>query len=420
MRSDYRVLMVMPDAFHLGWLGATRRLFHLAGAFRELGFAVALLAGKITNVRVQAQIDRQFPGVVLRSGHTGAYPRLIDVTPISRRAWRALWKVRGLEYYMSRLSYGWAEAVDVNRVMKELEQRFGRPNLIWGVCTGYLAGGKAADRLAKLLGVPWVFELQDPPWGCGLGPGRETVRAEFKRLLESATKLVVVTESYRRKLLTEFTLNSQALQTIYLTYDCEPISDSNIRHDEKWRVVYTGSLDGGRTLTPLFQGVHKALSIKPQLSSSIGIEIAGKGSGLNEARRVSKVLGLQQLVRFHGYLACNEAGSLSKKADALVVMQTADTSMYQIPGKIFEYVSYGKPILAIMPPECEAADILRRSGLGFIHHAEDIDGIADTLIRLWSDWRAGAASVQVDRDFVSQFSVRNLPEKLRSVLEGLV
>lgn len=79
----------------------------------------------------------------------------------------------------------------------------------------------------------------------------------------------------------------------------------------------------------------------------------------------------------------------------------------------------GVPILGIMPL-CEGADILRRSGLGFTHHSEDVDGIADTLIRLWANWRAGLSSVQLNYNYVEQFSVTRLPKKLCAVLEGLV
>ncbi len=107
-------------------------------------------------------------------------------------------------------------------------------------------------------------------------------------------------------------------------------------------------------------------------------------------------------------------------ASALVVLQTVETSRFQIPGKIFGYMRVGKPILAIMPPECEAATILLRSGLGLVHHPEDIDGIANTFMNLWTDWRAGRPSVQMDRDYVKQFSVRRLPRELCQVLEDLL
>ncbi len=413
------VLLVMPDAFHLGWMGTTRRLFHLADAFRELGFNVVLLAGKMTNAQLQAKIDRQFPGLVLRTHHTGAYPCLLDIAPLPRRAWRAFWKARGSEYYAARLSYGWASVLNVGQVIKEVEQRGFRPDLIWGISAGYLEGGVAADRLAKALGVPWIFELQDPPRGCGLGPDRATIYKEFTRLLRSAAQVVVTTESYRNKLLKDFALIPEAIRTIHLTYEGGLIEGASCHHSGRWRLVYTGSLQGGRSLAPLLHGLGEALVREPRMHGSISMEIAGTGSGLDETRKLSERLGVKESVRFYGYVDREQAEELHRQANVLIVVQTVDTSKLQVPGKIFEYMRMSRPILAIMP-ECEAADILRRSGLGLIHHPEDIDGIADTLIKLWSDWRTGRSSVRMDYDYVTQFSVKNLPEKLRPVLEGLV
>ncbi len=418
-RKNRKILMICPEAFRLGWMGATRRLFHLAYAFQELGFNVALLTGKMTNLPVEIEIDSQFPGMVFRTQHTDAYPHIIDISPAVRRAWRVFWKIKGAEYYISRLSYGWAEKLDVNQVIADLEGRFGTPNLIWGVCAGYLAGGTAADRMAKAIGVPWILELQDPPWGCGLAEERKTISKEFKRLLNAASVQVVVTESYRRKLLADFSINPKKLLTIYLTYDREPINNEKAFQDAKWRVIYAGSLSGGRSVAPLLYGLHKALLLKPELSNYVSVEVAGKGFGLKEGKRLSKKLDLQHLVRFHGYVDRKEAEKLSSIADVLVVMQTPETSLYQIPGKVFDCIAFGVPILGIMP-QCEAATILQASGLGFIHHSEDVDGIAETLIKLWTDWQSGHPSVQIDHDYVKQFSVESLTKKLYYVLEELL
>jgi len=417
MNNTLTTLFVMPDAFHLGWMGATWRLFCLAKAFRELGFNVALLAGKMTDARVQTEIDREFPGLVVRTHHTGAYPYLLDVAALSRRACRVLWKVRGAEFYAARLSYGWAKALDVDNVISEFKSRMLNPNLLWGVSTGYLDGGTAADRLSNALGVPWIFELQDPPRGCGLGPDRMSIHTEFKRLLRTSARQVVTAESYCKKLLEEFTLNPETIRTIHLTYEGDLAEEAAYLQETKWRVVYAGSLQGGRSVGPLLYGLKKALACEPRLGECVSIEIAG--IGLDETRKLANTLSFQQLVNIHGHLNREKTEELIKLARVLIIVQTAEASKLQVPGKVFEYMRLGKPILAIMP-NCEAATILRRSGLGFIHPPEDIDGIADTLIRLWSDWRAGRSFVQMDRDYLSQFSVKHLPKKLRLVLEGLL
>ena len=413
------VLITEPNAFHIGWLGATRRLFHLADAFHKLGFNVALLAGKMTNVPLQTKIDNRFPGLVIRTNHTGAYPRLVDIGPITRRAWRGFWRVRGADYYLTRLSFGFAETLDIDHVVKELERHDLRPNVVWGISAGYLDGAIAADRLAKAFRIPWIFELQDPPYGCGLGLKIAVIRSEVSRLLKASSRQIVVTESYHNELLTEFTLDPKYIRTIYLTYEGELVEESNSSQNVKCRMLYAGSLQGGRSLAPLLYGLCKAMDREPRMRGSLIIQIVGMGDGLEEGREVSKELGVLESIRFLGYLDRDQTEELTKQANALIVVQTPETSTFQVPGKIFGYMRLGKPILGIMP-DCEAADILHKSSLGFIHSPEDIEGIADTIIGLWLDWKEARPSAKTNLDYVSQFSVEYLPQILRPVLEGLL
>ena len=129
----------------------------------QLGFKVALLAGRTTNPKIQNEIDEAFPGVVIRTHHTGDYPLILDTSPITRRAWRTGWKLRGESYYWSKLHWGWADKIDIHWLKKVLYQHDIRTALIWGVCVVYLEGAVLAQRMTRLFGVPWVFELQDPP-----------------------------------------------------------------------------------------------------------------------------------------------------------------------------------------------------------------------------------------------------------------
>ena len=58
--------------------------------------------------------------------------------------------------------------------------------------------------------------------------------------------------------------------------------------------------------------------------------------------------------------------------DAHRVIQTADSlliiqphSVLQVPGKLFEYLQIGRPILAFVPPESPVERILQRSGVRY-------------------------------------------------------
>jgi hypothetical protein len=161
---------------------------------------------------------------------------------------------------------------------------------------------------------------------------------------------------------------------------------------------------------------RKACEREPGLETGGSIEIAGTGPGVGAAQKLARKLGLN--LRVHGSVQRAQADELVGRADLLVVVQTETASRFQVPGKLFDYIAGKTPILAIMP-ECEAAEIARNSGLGFVHQPQDVHGMAQTLVALWSDWHEGRPSVAVAPEYVSQFSVRSLPNRLQSLLKGL-
>lgn len=273
------ILMVFPEAFHLGWLGATRRLFHLAECFVRLGFDVVLLARRMGDPRLQQQIDIEFPGQVLRTRHTGDYPILFDGKPFLERAWRMGWKMRGQDFYWSRLSWGWVDRLDTGWVGRELQARGAAPVLIWGICGGYLEGGTAADRLAKEMEVPWVFELQDPPRGAGLGTNQRSIVRMFRHLLSTANAVVVTADTYKQVLVSEYAAPEGRVHTIHLTY--EDVSLGPVPHESRsFTVVYAGGLGGGANDRPLARGLAARDRCGPRSRRFVPIGPCGKGAGI--------------------------------------------------------------------------------------------------------------------------------------------
>ena len=141
--------MVFPEAFHLGWLGATRRLFHLAESFARLGFDVVLLARRMGDPRLQQQIDIEFPGQVLRTRHTGDYPIVFDGKPFLERAWRMGWKMRGQDLYWSRLSWGWVDRLDTGGSAENFRHAVQRLCLFGESVEVTLKGGQQPIALRK-------------------------------------------------------------------------------------------------------------------------------------------------------------------------------------------------------------------------------------------------------------------------------
>jgi glycosyltransferase involved in cell wall biosynthesis len=130
-------------------------------------------------------------------------------------------------------------------------------------------------------------------------------------------------------------------------------------------------------------------------------------------------LGLSQFVRHVPSLPHAACLARLYEADVLLVVQP-DTAT-QVPGKLYEYLYVGKPILA-MATEGATARIVREAELGAVVNSGDVDGIAEALIALYRRARSGETAVpSAARDvLLARHDARALTQELDQVLRGCV
>jgi glycosyltransferase involved in cell wall biosynthesis len=60
-----------------------------------------------------------------------------------------------------------------------------------------------------------------------------------------------------------------------------------------------------------------------------------------------------------------------------------------LSGKVFEYLAAERPILAIVPPDGAAADLIRETGAGVVVAPDDVEGMTAALDGLHARWQDG-------------------------------
>jgi glycosyltransferase involved in cell wall biosynthesis len=61
-----------------------------------------------------------------------------------------------------------------------------------------------------------------------------------------------------------------------------------------------------------------------------------------------------------------------------------------LSGKVFEYLAAERPILAAVPPDGAAADLIRETGAGVVAPPDDPEALREALAGLVGRWREGA------------------------------
>ena len=89
-----------------------------------------------------------------------------------------------------------------------------------------------------------------------------------------------------------------------------------------------------------------------------------------------------------------------------------------VPGKTYEYLATGRPILAAVPPG-DTSDILQAVG-HTVCGPDDIDGIAAAIAAAIARSDAGVASPELNWDVVRTFERRVIARQLAALLRTVV
>lgn len=129
-------------------------------------------------------------------------------------------------------------------------------------------------------------------------------------------------------------------------------------------------------------------------------------------------LGLQSMVEFLPRIDYREALREIVAADALILFQ-AKNSNFQIPAKAYEYLRAMRPVLAVVDPQGDTAELMRECNNPYVADIESEQGIVAALERLLPALRAGTVAVP-GRESVQSYSRQVAARALAGVLDGML
>ncbi len=330
----------------------------------------------------------------------------------------------------------------VNGSLEEA-RRISDVGAIWTIMSPYESAASSL-AIAKALGRPWIADLGDP-WALDemmIYPSALHRRLELMRMrrsLGTAAAIVMSTPEAAQRVKHAFPeLAKKPVEVIPNGFDTADFEDpAPNRTDASFRIVHTGYLHtelgrqqqrvstlrsfigGGvhgveiitRSHVYLLDAVNRLLADDPAIRSRLEVHFAGVMSDAD-----AEIADACPASRRHGYLAHAESLALIRSADLLFLpMQNLPTGMRAgiVPGKTYEYLASGRPILAAVP-DGDAQDILRRAGAAFICKPDDIAAMYETVGGLVNGHIEGSRR---DPYVVAEFAYGNLSERVAALLE---
>lgn len=281
----------------------------------------------------------------------------------------------------------------------------------------------AAARLARRHRLPWVADFRDP-W-IGLHRRRPPTawhaarqRGMERGVLAAADLVLVTSRSHADALARDPAVAGRRVERLPNGYEPDAAGEGTApaRDPDHFLIAFTGML----TLTPdvetLLEALHELLARRPEARRRIRARLAGPYEADYEDRAVA--LGLKGIVDFPGPLPHAEARALQRAADALVVWKPVGCDA-AIPAKVYEYLDAGRPIVALLDEDDEAARLVCDAGAVRVDPG-DRPGLAAAIERLYLAWREGRAAGTARPGWLAGHTRACLTGRLAGLLDGLV
>lgn len=202
-------------------------------------------------------------------------------------------------------------------------------------------------------------------------------------------------------------------------YDKEDFESMDISSpdNQRFTMVYTGALYGRRKPDTFFQALSEL--IKENKLPSDGFEIRLIGN-YHKDRLQSQIdsFGLTTQIKIVGYVPHNECIRQQLLADALILIEgTGRGAEAFYTGKIFEYMNTGRPVLAILPENGAAAQLVRESRIGVVAHTDNVERIKENILNYYNRWKDGRLDFEPDKEVISRYERKELTKKLAEVFD---
>ena len=128
---------------------------------------------------------------------------------------------------------------------------------------------------------------------------------------------------------------------------------------------------------------------------------------------------LKESIVVKGYMPHADSVRQLFQSDALLMIVDDFPGNEEIvPGKVYEYIGAGKPIIALAP-EGAVAEVIRETGSGRICRSDDVKAVADIIALYYAHWIDGTIGLEQDRTMVRQFERREVTRRLAALLDDV-
>ena len=272
----------------------------------------------------------------------------------------------------------------------------------------------------KATGVKWVADLRD---SLVAHPHRSSERllvrakeqglhAVAKLVTSRADAIVAVSEAIAAEMRSRKPKGT--VSVIANGSDFDEFAGLEHHPSDRFRVTHAGSFFGKRDPRPFLTALKQ--------SGLDDVVVRFLGDFRSTDREWAEAQELGDRFELIPYAPRRRALELQRDSEALLLLipDAGGRGRGVLSGKVFEYLAAERPIIAAVPPDGAAAELIRNAGAGVVVAPDDVAGMANALRELHEQWKnGGLADTDLSDEWRGKVSRRARVEELAALLERL-
>lgn len=270
-------------------------------------------------------------------------------------------------------------------------------------------------KLKQQLDIRWIADFRDPWTTIGyhkklkLLPFAKLKHKRLEKKVLSSADDIIVTSFITKQQFEAITSKPVTVITNgyeYKVVGIEPLST-------RFSIAHIGSLLSDRNPEVLWNVLEDLSRENNTFKSLLQIDLVGVVS--KDILLKLEAHNLTQFLNFKGYVPHDEAIKYQRTSQVLLMVEidSEDTKCI-IPGKLFEYMVSGRPIIALGPKDSDVEQLLSETNTGRYFSYTDYKRLKETILEHFEAFRHN--DLKSNAIGLEQYSRKTLTEKLATLI----
>jgi glycosyltransferase involved in cell wall biosynthesis len=268
----------------------------------------------------------------------------------------------------------------------------------------------------------WIADFRDPwsEWGLldslnvSAFVRRIHKRLEFK-VLSTADIVTTITPFYVRHF---EKLGNRKVELLTNGFDGDDFKNLQFNRSEKFVIRHVGIINEKCDPRPFIDAISGLIRQNPQFAENAAIEFIGEVHPDFKAY-VSGQSELNNVVHYIPTMPHKKLlGLYGSSSMLLIVLHGYKDSEGYMPGKLFEYMATGLPILGVGPAKGDAARLLQETRNGVMIEASQVTQIQNYITDVFTNWKNDTGSSPGTKGNFT-YSRQSITQKLVGILDKL-